>query len=112
MTTATLAELARLAPDSVFARDRFRPNFLIQVDEAGFVEDSWVGKDLTMGNVKCRVLDRKPRCVMTTRAQGDLSKDTDIIKTIVKNNEGNAGIELGTREPGVVRSGDQVSLVN
>ena len=49
---------------------------------------------------------------MTTRAQGNLAKDTDIIKTLVKNNEGNAGIELGAREPGVVRNGDQVSLVN
>jgi uncharacterized protein YcbX len=112
MTTATLAELVRLAPDSVFTRDRFRPNFLIQVDGTGFVEDSWVGKELTIGSVKCHVLDHKPRCVMTTRAQGDLSKDTDIIKTIVKNNDGNAGIELGTRESGVVRDGDQVGLSN
>lgn len=112
MTTATLAELARLAPDSVFTRDRFRPNFLVQIDNTGFVEDAWIGKELSIGSAKCYVLDRKPRCVMTTRAQGDLSKDTDIIKTIVTNNEGNAGIELDAREPGVVRSGDQVSLVN
>ena len=112
ITTATLAELTRLRPDSTFARDRFRPNFLVQIDGTGFVEDSWVGKELSIGSVKCHVLDRKPRCVMTTRAQGDLSKDTDIIKTVVKNNEGNAGIELGTRETGVVRNGDQVSLVN
>ncbi len=112
ITTATLAELARLAPDSVFARDRFRPNLLIQVDGTGFVEDSWVGKELTIGSVKCHVLDRKPRGVMTTRAQRDLAKDTDIIKTIVKNNEGNAGIELGTRELGILRNGEHVSLVN
>ena len=112
ITTATLAELTRLRPDSAFARDRFRPNFLVEIDDTGFVEDSWVGKELTIGTMKCHVLDRKPRCVMTTRAQGDLSKDTDIIKTIAKNNQGNAGIELGTREPGVVCSGDQVSLVN
>jgi uncharacterized protein YcbX len=112
ITTATLAELARLRPDSAFARSRFRPNFLVQIDGTGFVEDSWIGKELSIGSVKCHVLDRKPRCVMTTRAQGDLSKDTDIIKTIVKNNEGNAGIELGTREPGVVRNGDQVILAS
>ncbi len=112
ITTATLAELTRLRPDSAFARDRFRPNFFVEIDDTGFVEDSWVGKDLTIGTMKCHVLDRKPRCVMTTRAQRDLSKDTDIIKTIAKNNQGNAGIELGIREPGVVCSGNQVSLVN
>lgn len=112
LTTATLAELARLAPDSVFTRDRFRPNFVVQADGTGFVEDSWVGRELMIGNVKCHVLDHKPRCVMTTRAQGHLSKDTDIIKTIVKNNDGNAGIELGAFEPGVVQKSDQVVLMS
>ena len=66
----------------------------------------------TIGSATCHVLDRKPRCVMTTRGQGDLSKNSDIIKTIVKNNEGNAGIELGIREPGTVRDGSQVSFMN
>ena len=110
ITTATLAELARLAPNSDFTCDRFRPNFLVRVDDTGFVEDSWVGKELTIGSVKCHVQDRMPRCVMTTRAQGDLSTDTDIINTIVKNNEGSAGIELATRKPGAIRNGDPVSL--
>lgn len=112
ITTATLAELTRLRPGSAFARDRFRPNFLVEIDGTGFVEDSWVGKELSIGSVKCHVLDRKPRCVMTTRAQGELSKDTDIVKTIVKGNDGNAGIELVAREPGTVRSGDQVNIVD
>ena len=112
ITTATLAELTRLRPDSAFACDRFRPNFLVENDGTGFVEDSWVGKDLSIGSVKCHVLDRKPRCVMTTRAQGVLSKDTDIVKTIVKGNEGNAGIELAARECGIVCGGEQLILAS
>lgn len=112
ITTATLTELKQLRPESAFTRDRFRPNFLVETVGTGFVEDDWVGKELSIGIVTCHVLDRKPRCVMTTRAQGDLAKDTDIIKTIVTNNDGNAGIELDTREPGIVRSGDRVGLLD
>jgi uncharacterized protein YcbX len=112
ITTATLAELTRLRPESTFTRARFRPNFLIQSDGVGFVEDAWVGKELTIGSATCHVLDRKPRCVMTTRAQADLSKDTDIIKTIAKSNEGNAGIELDTRVPGIVRRGNRIDIAN
>ncbi len=112
ITTATLAELTRLRPESAFSPARFRPNFLIEIDGTGFVEDAWVGKGLTIGSASCRVLDRKPRCVMTTRAQADLSKDPDVIKTIAKSNDGNAGIELETRVPGVVRRGDRAVLNN
>jgi hypothetical protein len=112
ITTATLNEFTRLRPASAFTRDRFRPNFLVKIDGAGFVEDAWVGKELTIGSVKCLVLDRKPRCVMTTRAQGELSKDTEIVKAIVKGNDGNAGIELAAREPGIVRCGDRVILAS
>ena len=52
LTTATLGELRRLQPDSVFDRARFRPNFVVNTDETGFVENDWVDKDLDLGAVK------------------------------------------------------------
>ena len=39
LTTATLDNLSRFQPDSLFDRARFRPNFLIKTDETGFVEN-------------------------------------------------------------------------
>lgn len=92
LTTATLNELRRLQPGSVFHRARFRPNFVIETDETGFVENDWVNRELMLGSVKCQVIDHKPRCVMVTRHQDDLPKDVEVIKTILKNNDGNAGV--------------------
>ena len=51
LTTATLGELRRLQPDSVFDRARFRPNFVVNTDETGFVENDWVDKDLDLGAI-------------------------------------------------------------
>jgi uncharacterized protein YcbX len=110
LTTATLRELRRLQPESVFHRARFRPNFVIDTDETGFVENDWVNKDLYLGSLRCRVIDHEPRCVMVTRRQGDLPKDIDVIRTILKNNAGNAGVELRALESGTLRSGDEVEI--
>jgi hypothetical protein len=110
LTTATLSELRRLQPDSVFHRARFRPNFVIHTDETGFVENDWVNKDLILGSVKCQVIDHKPRCVMVTRRQDDLPIDIEVIRTILKNNDGNAGVELRALESGTVRRGDDVVI--
>ena len=110
VTTATLNELRRVQPDSVFDRARFRPNFVIDTDETGFVENDWVNRDLILGSLKCEVIDHKPRCVMVTRRQGDLPKDMEVIRTILKNNDGNAGVELRALESGTIRSGDEVVI--
>jgi uncharacterized protein YcbX len=110
ITTGTLRELSRLQPDSDFSHARFRPNVLVETNETGFVEHNWVGHDLSLGPVKCRVSDHKARCVMTTHAQGDLPQDRDVIKTIVKFNSANTGIELAALAPGTVRVGDAVKL--
>jgi len=112
LTTATLSELRRLQPDSVFHRARFRPNFIIDTDETGFVENDWINRDLKLGSLKCRVINHKPRCVMVTRSQSDLPKDTEVIRTILKNNDGNAGVELRALEPGTLRCGEEVLIEN
>jgi len=110
LTTATLRELHRIQPDSTFHRARFRPNFLIDTDEAGFVENNWVNRNLILGSVECQVIDHKPRCVMVTRRQGDLPKDTEVIRAILKNNDGNAGVELRALESGTLHCGDEVIM--
>jgi uncharacterized protein YcbX len=110
VTTATLRELARHAPDSVFAAERFRPNVLVDVEMDGFVEAEWVGKELQVGDVSVRVTDHKTRCVMTTRAQGDLPKDLTIFKTVNAVNERRAGIELEPTSSGTIRLDDRVVI--
>ncbi len=110
LTSATLGELRRLQPDSVFHRARFRPNLIIDTDETGFVENDWVNRELMLGSLKCEVIDHKPRCVMVTRCQEDLPKDVEVIKTILEHNGGNAGVELRALECGTIRCGDEVVI--
>ena len=78
MTTATMARLAALRPDSVFNARRFRPNVTIATPEgdSGFVENDWVGRELAIGDeVRLRISDPTPRCSVPTLAQRDLAKD-------------------------------------
>lgn len=112
LTTSTLAALQLLAPESIFDRARFRPNFLVAADEDGFIENDWVERDVMLGSVKCRVIDCKPRCVMVTRQQEGLPRDIEVIRTVLKNNDGNAGVELRAYDTGKLGCGDEVHLLD
>ena len=110
LTEATMRELARHQPDSVFHRARFRPNILLSGSEEGFVEDAWVGGQIRIGSVIFDVVNHKTRCVMTTRAQGSLEADRAVFKTVVSVNQRRAGIEIETRSHGTINIGDAVTV--
>ena len=89
VTTATLTRLREIAPGTVFSPGRFRPNVVVAVDTAtdtGFVENAWVNRALTLGDVEASVFLSAPRCVMTTLAQADLPRDPKVLQTIAHNN--------------------------
>jgi len=111
LTSATLVELQRLLPDSTVHRARFRPNFLIKTTEIGFIENDWVNKDLALGSLRCQVYDDTRRCIMVALGQGDLARDTDVIRMILESNEGRAGVALKTMDSGIVRCGARVEIL-
>lgn len=92
MTTATLAKLQALHPDGNFDVRRYRPNVLVEVDDdAGFVENDWVGKTLGLGGNDApamKVTLPTMRCIMTTMAQPTLGleRDPSLLLTIARNN--------------------------
>src|SRR5207249_11877663 len=78
LATATLDRLSELYPQGCFDLRRFRPNVVVRSasSEKGFVENAWVGRTLAIGTaVRLNITGSCGRCVMTTLAQGDLSKD-------------------------------------
>ncbi|MGI9233458.1 MAG: MOSC domain-containing protein [Woeseiaceae bacterium] len=111
LTTGTLVELQRLLPDSKIHRVRFRPNFLVKTKEIGFVENDWVSNDVTLGSLRCQVYDDTRRCIMVALGQDGLPRDTEVIRTILKRNEGRAGVALNTQESGIVRRGAKVEVL-
>ena len=112
LTTATLKKLQHLLPGSTIHRARFRPNFLVETDELGFIENGWVGSELLLGSLRCQVYDDTRRCIMVAHVQGDLPRDTSIIRTIVKKNEARAGIALRASGSGIVHNGATVVIEN
>ncbi len=113
LTTATLKKLRSAYPQGSFEARRFRPNLIVTppANEEGFVENSWVGKTLAIGNqVRLKITCATGRCVMTTLAQGDLPKDLGILKAAVQVNGANVGVYATVEKGGVVRAGDQVKL--
>jgi uncharacterized protein YcbX len=111
LTTATLDRLSELYPQGRFEARRFRPNIVIQSPsgETGFLEESWVGRTLAIGEeVRLAVTGPCGRCVMTTLAQGDLPKDPGILRTAAQHNEVHVGVYAAVAQGGVVRRGDPV----
>lgn len=112
LTTGTLTELQRLLPASMIHHARFRPNFLVETNEIGFVENDWVNKYVTLGSLNCQVYEDTRRCIMVALAQGDLPRDTEVIRTILKKNEGRAGVALNTLDSGILSCGAKVEVLN
>ena len=120
LTTSTLNQLSQLQPSSEFDERRFRMNVIIETREAGFVENDWIGRELAVGDVlRLNVTMPDPRCVMTTLAQDELSRDTEVLRTLVRHNRLQvadaglfpcAGVYAVVQVSGSLRTGDSVSL--
>ena len=113
LTTASINQLRSLYPEGRFEVRRFRPNIVVRTDDtdAGFVESDWLGKQLRLGDdAVVKITDHCPRCVMTTLPQGDLPKDSGILRTAARHNGVNVGVYGEVRHAGRVQRGDAVSL--
>jgi uncharacterized protein len=111
ITTSTINYLRKLAPESRIEARRFRPNIIIEVpDTEAFIENDWVGKTLTIGSVQLKISQETKRCVMTTLAQGDLPKDPNVLRSIVRNNAGSFGVYASVVKPGRVSIGDRIEI--
>ena len=86
MTRASLRAAAQAHPSGRWDPRRFRSNLLLEIDGDGFVENEWVGRRLTVGDVVFEGVAPTPRCIMTTLAQQDLPADHDILRTLARLN--------------------------
>ena len=113
LTTATLARLSEIYPQGRFAVPRFRPNIVVEMSagEQGFVEQTWIGQTLAIGDeVRLKISGPCGRCVMTTLAQGDLPKDSGILRTAVQHNQGHVGVYAAVVQGGTITRGDCVKM--
>jgi uncharacterized protein YcbX len=121
LTTSTLEQLRASRPQSLIDERRFRMNVIVATKPAGFLENGWVNRDLGVGaTARLHVAMPDPRCVMTTLAQDDLPRDTEILRTLVQHNRiqvGSAGqfpcagVYAVVDAGGTLRTGDPVVLI-
>jgi len=114
VTTATLDRLRSLYPEGRFEPRRFRPNIIVATgpDASGFVENDWVGHEIAIGeHVRLRVTMATGRCVMTTLPQGDLPKDSGILRTAAQHNNAQIGVYAEVISGGPVRRGEPITLL-
>lgn len=113
LTRSTLEKLASVYPEGEFETRRFRPNIVVNTesDDTGFVENQWIGKTIAIGNdVRLKITEPCPRCVMTTLAQGNLPKDVGILRAAAQNNNAQVGVYAEVIQTGIVRCDDEVIL--
>jgi uncharacterized protein len=119
LTTSTLERLNELRPESRFDERRFRMNIIVSTRDPGFLENGWTGRELRIGDAVLGVAIPDPRCVMTTLAQDELPKDTEVLRTLARQNKLDvagglypcAGVYATVASAGKVREGDDVSLM-
>ena len=114
LTTSTINKLKELYSEGDFSINRFRPNIVVSLDinKIGFVENYWVGKKIAIGGeVVLKIKEATPRCVMTTLEQKGLTKDINILKTAIKNNNGNIGVYADVIKTGTISTNDTISFI-
>jgi MOSC domain-containing protein len=112
LTTATLAWLKDINPESDWDTRRFRPNVVIDTGAAdkGLVEQAWIGSKIVIGGATLDCPMSTPRCGAITRAQRGLQADKSALRTVVKHADQNVGIYGVTAVPGEFGVGDAVCV--
>jgi len=113
VTTASLGEMQKRAPESRFDTRRFRPNIVVSGTESSdpFPEREWCGKRLQIGEAVLRVTIECPRCVMVTHGFEDLPRDPGVMRALVREAGGNLGAYATVESPGAMRLGDPIRLL-
>jgi uncharacterized protein YcbX len=94
-------------------RRRFRPNLYINtgLTSGRFVEDDWLGKNLTVGDsVVLGEFAPTLWCVGSTLGQEELPRDPSILRTIARGHKGCLGVYGSVVSGGLVRVGDPIIL--
>jgi uncharacterized protein YcbX len=109
----------RIAKESERSLDirRFRPNILIETNsDNSFEEDNWVGRTIFFGEEPdgpAAILTlRDKRCVMVNLDPDTAQSDANVMKTVVKLNENNAGVYGTVTKIGEIIVGQKIYLAD
>jgi uncharacterized protein YcbX len=111
LTTATLRSVRGERPDLDWQVARFRPNLLVDVSGEERVEDAWVGRRCSVGEVELEIIKPCSRCVMVTRAQrGGLHRQFSVLTHLSSSAGRSLGVLGRVVQPGAVSLHASVTL--
>lgn len=112
ITTSTLRYLKNLLPQADWDVRRFRPNIIIDTgsSDEGLVEQSWIGKQISIADSLIECTATAPRCGAVTRQQNTLDFDKSMLRTIVEKADQNLGIYGSIPQQGTLSVGDTVYI--
>jgi MOSC domain-containing protein len=93
---------------------RFRPNLVVET-EVPFVEDTWLGRRLRIGDVVLRVVKPCGRCIVTTTDQETGEREREPLRTLARYRNFDQrlvfGVNLVPDSVGELAIGDEVSVL-
>lgn len=103
---STRTRLSIISAEAIGQRDvrRFRPNVVLH----GGDERSLVDTDIAVGSARLRVMKEIDRCVIVTRPQPGLERDTSVLTQIHRERDGSLGVGAVVRQPGRITVGDAI----
>jgi uncharacterized protein len=108
LTKTSLRHLATLGKAESVDSRRFRPTFLIDLDNGnGFIEHEWIGRQLKLGGVNLTAQEETKRCGMTFISQPGVDEDPEILRKILLHNKRNLGLYCSIDGAGIVQVGDE-----
>jgi hypothetical protein len=109
-TVEQLCGEAEVAAD----KRRFRANVYVDLAPGkGFGEDEFVGRRLKIGaKVVVAVTDRDPRCKMITLDPETARQNPEVSKRLAKGHDGKAGVYGAVIVEGVIKVGDEITLLD
>lgn len=109
VTTASLLALADIGSLPPLDHRRFRPSILIETEEGdGFIENAWIGHDITIGTTVVSVTEPTRRCGLTMAAQPGVEEEPQVLRTIMRHNARNLGVYATVAAPVTIAVGDPV----
>lgn len=107
--TATLRELAAMCGlDGPVDPRHLRANLVVETAEP-FEEETWLGREVRVGGVALRVVERIERCRMVDLEQVGLPALEGLLRVVGAERALCAGVYADVVDPGAVSEGDQVT---
>ncbi len=110
VTIQTIAKLSEMVGEKLDVL-RFRPNILVDAcRDTPFQEDSWVGRDIVVGDMRMRVDERDGRCVVITIDPETNERNPEVLRQVTEERERCLGVYGSIVKPGRVALDDEVHL--